>query len=77
MNIYFKFKLATEYIIPLSIFALFVIVTLIRVIKEIIRETRIKKFLSPMDMKGRYLMWQVLVVMYIMDGLGSLTNLNI
>ena len=43
MNTYFKFKLATEYIIPLSIFALFVIVTLIRVIKEIIRETRIKK----------------------------------
>ena len=44
MNTYFKFKLTTEYIIPLSIFALFVILTLIRVIKEIIRETRIKKF---------------------------------
>ena len=44
MNTYFKFKLATEYIIPLSIFALFVILTLIRVIKETIRETRIKKF---------------------------------
>mgnify|MGYP004671379471 FL=1 len=44
MNTYFKFKLATEYIIPLSIFALFVILTLIRGIKEIIRETRIKEF---------------------------------
>lgn len=44
MNTYFKFKLATEYIIPVSIFTLFVIVTLIRVIKETIRETRIKKF---------------------------------
>ena len=44
MSTYFKFKLATEYIIPLSIFALFVILTLIRVIKETIRETRIKKF---------------------------------
>ena len=40
MNTYFKFKLAIEYIIPVSIFALFVIVILIRGIKE----TRIKKF---------------------------------
>lgn len=40
MNTYFKFKLATEYIIPVSIFTLFVIVILIRGIKE----TRIKKF---------------------------------
>lgn len=44
MNTYFKFKLATEYIIPVSIFTLFVIVILIRGIKEIIRETIIKKF---------------------------------
>lgn len=44
MNTYFKFKLATEYIIPVSIFTLFVIVILIRGIKETIRETRIKKF---------------------------------
>ena len=44
MNTYFKFKLATEYIIPFSIFTLFVILTLIRVIKEVIRETRIEKF---------------------------------
>lgn len=44
MNTYFKFKLATEYIIPISIFALSVIVILIRYIKETIRETRIKKF---------------------------------
>ena len=40
MNTYFKFKLAIEYIIPVSIFTLFVIVILIRGIKE----TRIKKF---------------------------------
>ena len=40
MNTYFKFKLAIEYIIPVSIFTLFVIVVLIRGIKE----TRIKKF---------------------------------
>lgn len=40
MNTYFKFKLATEYIIPVSIFTLFVIVILVRSIKE----TRIKKF---------------------------------
>lgn len=40
MNTYFKFKLATEYIIPISIFTLFVIVILIRGIKE----TIIKKF---------------------------------
>ena len=40
MNTYFKFKLATEYIIPISIFALSVIVVLVRSIKE----TRIKKF---------------------------------
>lgn len=44
MNTYFKFKLATEYIIPVSIFALFVIVILIHGIKETIRETIIKKF---------------------------------
>lgn len=44
MNTYFKFKLATEYSIPVSIFTLFIIVILIRVIKETIRETRIKKF---------------------------------
>lgn len=44
MNTYFKFKLATEYIIPVSIFTLSVIVILIRGIKETIRETRIKKF---------------------------------
>lgn len=44
MNTYFKFKLATEYIIPVSIFTLFVIVTLIHGIKETIRETIIKKF---------------------------------
>ena len=44
MNTYFKFKLATEYIIPVSIFTLFVIVILIRYIKETIRETIIKKF---------------------------------
>ena len=40
MNTYFKFKLAIEYIIPVSIFTLFVIVVLIHGIKE----TRIKKF---------------------------------
>lgn len=44
MNTYFKFKLATEYIIPVSIFTLSGIVILIRGIKEIIRETIIKKF---------------------------------
>ena len=44
MNTYFKFKPATEYSIPVSIFTLFIIVILIRVIKETIRETRIKKF---------------------------------
>lgn len=44
MNTYFKFKLATEYIIPVSIFTLLVIVILIRCIKETIRETIIKKF---------------------------------
>lgn len=44
MNTYFKFKLATEYIIPISIFALSVIVILIRCIKETIREIIIKKF---------------------------------
>ena len=44
MNTYFKFKLATEYIIPVSIFTLFVIVFLFRGFKETIRETRIKKF---------------------------------
>lgn len=44
MNTYFKFKLATEYIIPVSIFTLSVIVILIRGIKETIRETIIKKF---------------------------------
>lgn len=44
MNTYFKFKLATEYIIPVSIFTLFIIVILIHGIKETIRETRIKKF---------------------------------
>lgn len=44
MNTYFKFKLATEYIIPVSIFILSVIVILIRGIKETIRETIIKKF---------------------------------
>lgn len=46
MNTYFKFKLAIEYIIPVSIFTLFVIVILIRCIKETIRETRIKKLLD-------------------------------
>lgn len=46
MNTYFKFKLVTEYIIPVSIFTLFVIVILIRCIKETIRETRIKKLLD-------------------------------
>lgn len=40
MNTYFKFKLVIEYIIPVSIFTLFVIVILIHGIKE----TRIKKF---------------------------------
>lgn len=44
MNTYFKFKLVTGYIIPLSIFTLIVIVVLVRGIKETIRETRIKKF---------------------------------
>lgn len=44
MNIYFKFKLATEYIIPLSIFTLIVMVVLVRGIKESIRKYRIKKF---------------------------------
>lgn len=44
MNTYFKFKLATEYIIPVSIFTLFVMVVLVRGIKESIREYRIKKF---------------------------------
>lgn len=44
MNTYFKFKPATEYSIPVSIFTLFIIVILIRVIKETIRETIIKKF---------------------------------
>lgn len=44
MNTYFKFKLATEYIIPLSIFTLIVMVVLVRGIKESIREYRIKKF---------------------------------
>lgn len=44
MNTYFKFKLATEYIIPFSIFALIVMVVLIHGIKESIRESRIKKF---------------------------------
>ena len=46
MNTYFKFKLVTEYIIPVSIFTLFVIVILVRGIKETIRETRIKKLLG-------------------------------
>lgn len=40
MNTYFKFKLVIEYIIPVSIFTLFVIVILFHGIKE----TRIKKF---------------------------------
>lgn len=44
MNTYFKFKLATEYIIPFCIFTFIVIVVLIRSIKESIRESRIKKF---------------------------------
>ena len=44
MNTYFKFKLATEYIIPLCIFTLIVMVVLVRGIKESIREYRIKKF---------------------------------
>lgn len=44
MNTYFKFKLATEYIIPVSIFTLIVMVVLVRGIKESIREYRIKKF---------------------------------
>ena len=44
MNTYFKFKPATEYSIPVSIFTLFIIVILIRCIKETIRETIIKKF---------------------------------
>lgn len=49
MNTYFKFKLAIEYIIPVSIFTLFVIVILIRGIKETIRETRIKKLRDVVD----------------------------
>ena len=44
MNTYFKFKLATEYIMPLCIVALIVIMVLSRGIKETIREFRIKKF---------------------------------
>lgn len=44
MNTYFKFKLVTEYIIPLCIFTLIVMVVLVRGIKESIREYRIKKF---------------------------------
>lgn len=44
MNTYFKVKLATEYIIPLCIFTLIVMVVLVRGIKESIRESRIKKF---------------------------------
>lgn len=46
MNTYFKFKLATEYIIPLCIFTLIVMVGLVRGIKESIREYRIKKLLD-------------------------------
>ena len=46
MNTYFKVKLATEYIIPLCIFALIVMVVLVRGIKESIRESRIKKLLD-------------------------------
>lgn len=34
MNTYFKFKLATEYIIPFCIFTFIVMVVLIRSIKE-------------------------------------------
>ena len=44
MNTYFKVKLVTGYIIPLCIFALIVMVVLVRGIKEFIRESRIKKF---------------------------------
>lgn len=40
MNTYFKFKLATEYIIPISIITFIIMVVLVRSIKE----TRIKKF---------------------------------
>lgn len=44
MNTYFKFKMAIEYIIPLSVFTLIVMVVLVRGIKESIRKYRIKKF---------------------------------
>ena len=44
MNTYFKVKLVTGYIIPLCIFALIVMVVLVRGIREFIRESRIKKF---------------------------------
>lgn len=40
MNTYFKFKLATEYIIPFCIITFIIMVILVRSIKE----TRIKKF---------------------------------
>jgi hypothetical protein len=44
MNTYYNFKLTTAYIIPLCIVTLIITSALIHGVKEIIRETRIKKF---------------------------------